>query len=110
MFTLGRETAEIAWIGKGNDKKRGQPIEKDAPDYNWLYLNGHPVICTRHMEAAAIATSMNPGINSKTDSEHHGQLQQVSTDIFVVIKLDCKKEMNVPRLNRNPLLLTCVVS
>ncbi|XP_033121374.1 menin-like, partial [Anneissia japonica] len=43
----GKETAEVTWHGKGNEDKRGQPINAGVADQSWLYLNGYPVICTR---------------------------------------------------------------
>lgn len=99
FFLSGCETAEIAWVGKGNEKKRGQPIENDAPDKNWLYLNGWPVKCNRHMEVAAIVTSMNPGIDSKTDSKQLGCLQQVRNLIVIPWNLLLMYYYSKPFLN-----------
>ena len=80
IFGLGGvESAEVTWHGKGNVKdKRGRPVDfkKDAA-HSWLYLAGYPVWCTRHMEVASAVTSINPSINSTTDSVELARLQQV---------------------------------
>ncbi|XP_076464388.1 LOW QUALITY PROTEIN: menin-like [Babylonia areolata] len=70
------ETAEVTWHGKGNEDKRGQPITEAVADKAWLYLNGHPVVCTRQMEVAAIVSSINPAISASIDSIEMGSLQQ----------------------------------
>ena len=62
--------------GKGNEDKRGQPITLTTVDKSWLYLHGHPVICSRHMEVAAMVSSINPAINATMDSVEMGALQQ----------------------------------
>lgn len=38
------------FIGKGNEDKRGIPVTDDVYSKSWLYVNGRPIICTRHME------------------------------------------------------------
>lgn len=63
--------------GKGNEDKRGQPITTSVVEKSWLYLNGQPVICNRHMEVAAIVSAINPSINLTVDSVEMGSLQQV---------------------------------
>ncbi|XP_077998443.1 menin-like [Glandiceps talaboti] len=72
----GSETAEVTWHGKGNEDKRGQPINLGVAEKSWLYLNGHPVVCTREMEVAAMVSGINPSINTTTDSMELGSLQQ----------------------------------
>ncbi|KAH9515108.1 Menin [Bulinus truncatus] len=72
----GTDTAEITWHGKGNEDKRGQSIALSVAEKSWLYLNGHPVICNRLMEVAAIVSAINPSINLTTDSIEMGALQQ----------------------------------
>ena len=74
----GKETAEVTWHGKGNEDKRGRPVDFDeSTAHSWLYLSGYPVKCTRHMEVASMVTSINPNINSTTDSVELASLQQV---------------------------------
>lgn len=73
----GKETAEVTWHGKGNEDKRGRPVDFDeSTAHSWLYLSGYPVKCTRHMEVASMVTSINPNINSTTDSVELASLQQ----------------------------------
>ena len=72
------ETAEVTWHGKGNEDKRGRPVDFDkTTDQSWLYLNGYPVKCTRHMEVASMVSSINPGITNTSDSIELASLQQV---------------------------------
>ena len=42
-----KETAEVTWHGKGNEDKRGQPVEPDKIRDAWLYVGGQPLICSR---------------------------------------------------------------
>lgn len=72
-------------LGKGYEDKRGQPITADLYEKSWLYVNNHPVVCTRHMEVAAVVSAMNPHINATTDSQDLGRLQQASHIIFLVM-------------------------
>ncbi|CAL1526883.1 unnamed protein product [Lymnaea stagnalis] len=72
----GTDTAEVTWHGKGNEDKRGQSIALSVAEKSWLYLNGHPVICDRNMEVAALVSAANPSINMMTDSIEMGALQQ----------------------------------
>lgn len=37
----GTETAEVTWHGKGNEDKRGQPLEIAKAKSSWLYLAGN---------------------------------------------------------------------
>lgn len=66
----------LCFVGKGNEDKRGQSIVLGVAEKSWLYLNGHPVVCTRQMEIAAIVSSINPAINATVDSVEMGSLQQ----------------------------------
>ncbi|XP_029656945.2 menin-like, partial [Octopus sinensis] len=61
---------------KGNEDKRGQTISNGIAEKNWLYLNGKPVICNRHMEVAAMVSAINPSINSTMDSSEMASIQQ----------------------------------
>ena len=36
----GTETAEVTWHGKGNEDKRGQPVEIVKAKTSWLYVAG----------------------------------------------------------------------
>lgn len=40
----------ITITGKGNEDKRGIPVTHDVYSKSWLYVNGQPVVCNRHME------------------------------------------------------------
>ena len=76
----GKETAEVTWHGKGNEDKRGRPVDFDeSTAHSWLYLSGYPVKCTRHMEVASIVFSINPSISSTSDSVELASLQQVGS-------------------------------
>nr|CAD7199901.1 unnamed protein product [Timema douglasi] len=66
----GAETAE------GNEDKRGQPVAAGIGSHSWLYVNSHPVICSRHMEAAALVSAINPNLNPTTDAVQVQLLQQ----------------------------------
>ncbi|GFS93456.1 menin [Nephila pilipes] len=70
------ETAEVTWHGKGNEDKRGQPVNVGVTEKSWLYLNGYPVKCTRRMEVAALVSGINPSINAMSDSIELARLQQ----------------------------------
>lgn len=66
-------TCEVTWHGKANSDKRGQPVTfKNC----WLYTNGYAVKCDVRSCVAALVNSMNPTINSNTDSEILALLQQ----------------------------------
>ncbi|XP_014663754.1 PREDICTED: menin-like [Priapulus caudatus] len=69
-------SAEVTLHGKGYEDKRGQPITSELAYKSWLYVNGHPVVCTRQMEVAALVSAVNPHINATTDSYDLGCLQQ----------------------------------
>ncbi|XP_057668946.1 menin [Diorhabda carinulata] len=72
----GTETAEVTWHGKGNEDKRGQEIGKGVSARSWLYVNNKPVICTRHMEVAALVSAIDPSLNSTHDAYEVALLQQ----------------------------------
>uniref|UniRef100_A0A6G1S9X9 Menin n=1 Tax=Aceria tosichella TaxID=561515 RepID=A0A6G1S9X9_9ACAR len=66
-------TCEVTWHGKANSDKRGQPVTyKNC----WLYTNGYAVKCDTKQCVAALINSINPSINSNTDSEILALLQQ----------------------------------
>lgn len=74
----GTETAEVTWHGKGNEDKRGRPVDFDETTaHSWLYLSGYPVKCTRHMEVGSMVSSINPAITNTSDSVELANLQQV---------------------------------
>ena len=66
-------TCEVTWHGKANSDKRGQPVT--FKNY-WLYTNGYAVKCDIKMCVAALVNSINPSINSNTESEILALLQQ----------------------------------
>ncbi|KAL3267591.1 hypothetical protein HHI36_011709 [Cryptolaemus montrouzieri] len=70
------QTAEVTWHGKGNEDKRGQEIGRGVSARSWLYVNNKPVICTRHMEVAALVSAINPSLNATHDAFEVGLLQQ----------------------------------
>lgn len=43
---------------------------------SWLYVAGHPVVCSRYTEVGALVSSINPSISATTDSIEVAQLQQ----------------------------------
>jgi menin len=70
------ETAQVTWHGKGIEDRRGETINVGILEKSWLYLNGHTVECTRHMELAAIVSSMNASVSNTQDSSQLMALQQ----------------------------------
>ncbi|XP_044748375.1 menin [Coccinella septempunctata] len=70
------QTAEVTWHGKGNEDKRGQEIGRGVSARSWLYVNNRPVVCTRHMEVAALVSAINPSLNATHDAFEVGLLQQ----------------------------------
>uniref|UniRef100_A0A1B6DHZ8 Menin n=1 Tax=Clastoptera arizonana TaxID=38151 RepID=A0A1B6DHZ8_9HEMI len=72
----GQFTAEVTWHGKGNEDKRGQEISTGVGTRSWLYVNGYPVICTRHMEVAALVSAINPSLSVTNDAIEVALLQQ----------------------------------
>ncbi|NXB17947.1 MEN1 protein, partial [Rhagologus leucostigma] len=73
----GSQTAEVTWHGKGNEDRRGQPVQAGVAERSWLYLKGSYLRCTRHMEVAFMVCAINPSIDGHTDSLELLQLQQV---------------------------------
>jgi len=63
-------------VGKGNEDKRGQPIGTSVGSRTWLYVNGRPVVCDRHMEVAALVSSMNPSLSVTSDAKEVAELQK----------------------------------
>lgn len=72
----GTETAEVTWHGKGNEDKRGQAVGPGISSKSWLYVNNHPVVCTRSMEVAALVSAINPSLNATQDAYEIALLQQ----------------------------------
>nr|CAG4646948.1 EOG090X0424 [Megafenestra aurita]SVE92311.1 EOG090X0424 [Megafenestra aurita] len=71
-----KETAEVTWHGKGNEDKRGQPVDPGILARSWLYVAGNPVVCSRFTEIASLVSSINPSITATTDSLEVASLQQ----------------------------------
>ncbi|KAL7298456.1 hypothetical protein TKK_0008244 [Trichogramma kaykai] len=72
----GEYTAEVTWHGKGNEDKRGRPVDAGVKSKSWVYLNGQAVICNRPMEVATIVSAINPSISTNADAIEVGILQQ----------------------------------
>ncbi|XP_015591648.1 menin [Cephus cinctus] len=72
----GNETAEVTWHGKGNEDKRGQPVETGVASRSWLYVNGQAVVCNRAMEVATIVSAINPSLSATADAAEVALLQQ----------------------------------
>uniref|UniRef100_A0A1L8DCS9 Menin n=2 Tax=Nyssomyia neivai TaxID=330878 RepID=A0A1L8DCS9_9DIPT len=70
------ETIECTWHGKGFEDKRGQPVSAGVESQSWLYLCGHPVICTRHMEVVALVLAINPSLSITSACLEVTELQQ----------------------------------
>lgn len=62
--------------GKGNEDKRGQPVEPGVASRSWLYVNGQAVVCTRAMEVATIVSAINPSLSATADAAEVALLQQ----------------------------------
>lgn len=62
--------------GKGNEDKRGQEVTSGVESRSWLYVNGYPVICNRHMEVAALVSAINPSLSVTSDAIEVALLQQ----------------------------------
>ncbi|XP_058790079.1 menin [Phymastichus coffea] len=72
----GQETAEVTWHGKGNEDKRGQPVDAGVASKSWVYLNGQAVVCDRAMEVATIVSAINPSFSATADAVEVALLQQ----------------------------------
>ncbi|XP_011305081.1 menin [Fopius arisanus] len=72
----GDETVEVTWHGKGNEDKRGQPVEAGIASRSWLYVNGNAVVCNRAMEVATIVSAINPSLSATADAAEVALLQQ----------------------------------
>ena len=64
------------FLGKGNEDKRGQPVEAGVASRSWLYVNGQAVICNRAMEVATIVSAINPSLSANADAAEVALLQQ----------------------------------
>jgi menin len=73
---LGDETMEITWHGKVAEDKRGQSVVPGVEAQTWLYLAGHPIVCTRYTELAAMVLSLNPQLNHTSVCAEVADLQQ----------------------------------
>jgi len=76
VFGENQQTAEVTWHGKGNEDKRGQPVEDEKIQDAWLYVGGKPLVCSRYEEVAALISSINFAISPSIDSLEVGSLQQ----------------------------------
>lgn len=67
---------EITWHGKVAEDKRGQSVVPGVEAQTWLYLAGHPIVCTRYTELAAMVLSLNPQLNQSSICSEIADLQQ----------------------------------
>lgn len=72
----GDETIEVTWHGKGAEDKRGQSVAPGVESQTWLYVAGHPVVCNRYMEVAAIVSAINPSLTATSACLEVADLQQ----------------------------------
>lgn len=72
----GEETIEVTWHGKGAEDKRGQSVAPGVESQTWLYVAGHPVVCNRYMEVAAIVSAINPSLTATSACLEVADLQQ----------------------------------
>ncbi|KAF6207524.1 hypothetical protein GE061_015970 [Apolygus lucorum] len=70
------QTIEVTWHGKGSEDKRGRSVDGGVNSRSWVYLNGYPVICSRHEEVAALVSAINPSLNATSDSIEVAEFQQ----------------------------------
>ena len=66
-------------VGKAFEDRRGESVTASTVAKSWLYLNGRSVTCTRHMELAAMVSSINPATANGADNDLLSMLQQVYT-------------------------------
>ena len=76
VFGEDNDTAEVTWHGKGNEDKRGQPVQSTKIHDAWLYVGNKPVVCNRQEEVAALVSSINFAISPSLDSLEVGSMQQ----------------------------------
>nr|CAG4643119.1 EOG090X0424 [Ilyocryptus agilis] len=76
VFGEDGSTAEVTWHGKGNEDKRGQPVDTGIQARSWLYVAGSPVVCSRYTEVAALVSSINPSVTATVESSLVVALQQ----------------------------------
>lgn len=58
------------------EDKRGQSVGPGVEAQTWLYLAGHPVVCTRYTEVAAIVSAINPSLNPTSVCSEVADMQQ----------------------------------
>ena len=76
MHDLESVLCYFLYLGKGNEDKRGQPVDPGIQARSWLYVSGNPVICSRFTEVASLVSSINPSITATIDSLEVASLQQ----------------------------------
>eukprot|EP00088_Acartia_fossae_P027882 TRINITY_DN28635_c0_g1_i12.p1 TRINITY_DN28635_c0_g1~~TRINITY_DN28635_c0_g1_i12.p1 ORF type:complete len:549 (-),score=101.95 TRINITY_DN28635_c0_g1_i12:665-2311(-) len=72
----GEHTAEVTWHERIPADRRGEPLDTEQTTKSWLYSGGHPVICNRGMEIAAIITAINPSATATINSQEIVELQR----------------------------------
>ncbi|OXA55649.1 menin [Folsomia candida] len=72
-----KQMSEVTWHGKGVEDKRGKEVGLGEEEDSWLYQKGHAVYCSRHMEVAAIVTSINSAISTSLNSIELVKIQQI---------------------------------
>merc|ERR1719186_361038 len=65
----GDHSMEVTWHERILADRRGQQLNPEDCYESWLYCDGHPVVCNRGMEVAAIVTALNPAITTTTNSQ-----------------------------------------
>nr|XP_039270679.1 menin-like isoform X1 [Styela clava] len=70
-----KEATEITWHGKGNEDKRGFPVNQTNTEKSWMYLHNKSVICNRLMELSAMIVSINPSIDVHFESKTLADIQ-----------------------------------
>ena len=60
--------------GKGNEDKRGLAVTYDVYNKSWLYVNGRPIISSRHMEVSLYSDTLFSHTNLITEIELTGIL------------------------------------
>lgn len=48
----------------------------DIENHSWLYLSGHPVVCSRYTEIAALVSAINPSLNLSCEVHEISTLQK----------------------------------
>ena len=73
-------------VGKAFEDKRGESVTASRVEKSWLYLNGRSVMCNRHMELAAMVSSINPSATNGADNVLLFTLQQVCPLVALIAK------------------------